>query len=66
MQGINGSFTLTTSNPEQLSISPENGKQSVKVTLTPRWISSEENQFDYEKTQDPLEFTVSGQSGVCL
>lgn len=59
-EGINGSFKLTTSDPDHLIIAPEKGKQSEKVTLTARWKPSQNNLFDYEDRQDKtLEFTIT-------
>ncbi|KAG0718110.1 Protein dachsous [Chionoecetes opilio] len=58
-EGDNGSFTLTTSNAEFLGITP-NGKQSQDVTLTAKWLSDNNNYFNYEiHKSKPFNFKIT-------
>lgn len=58
-QGDSGTFTLKTDQPDQVSISPEEGKQTQEVTLTALF-KVEKSLFDYEFQQDdPFTIVVS-------
>lgn len=59
-EGINGSFTLKTSDKDRLAITPVAGQQTAEVKLTALWESSTNNYFNYEVHRDTqLNFTIT-------